>query len=89
MTVVLGATLLVIHTEEPMMLSAPMTVLPPRIVALAIDDHTVFDGGMTFVAADQLAIGIGLKSVSSQGHALIDLDSGADGAGLTDDDAGA
>ncbi len=31
----LGATLLVIHTDEPMMLSAPITVLPPRIVALA------------------------------------------------------
>ena len=51
-----------------------------------VDGHIVLDGGMPPLAPEALAAPGGQ---SAQGHALVDLDPGADHAGLADDDAGA
>ena len=56
---------------------------------IGVDDDFVFEGGMAFHAADDVAGGIAREAERAEGDALIELDVLADVARFADDDAGA
>ena len=86
MTSEFGATLSMMNTLPPMVLPAPMTVSPPRMVAPGIDRHAILDGRMPFLAAQLLSAGRGFRP---QRHAVIHLHVIADDRGFAHDRAGA
>ena len=86
MTSEFGATLSMMNTLPPIVLPAPMTVSPPRIVAPGINRHAVFNRRMPFLAAQRLSARRGFRA---ERHAVIHLHMIADDGRLADDRAGA